>query len=219
MGRDNTAITLTFGSVGLSLDVDAYSWPKGRSPLDVERDRLPELTLDVSQAVVDAAFAAGCSWAPTQAEINSERERDARLAKIMADADAGLINLNPTAADLAEEADAKLVADNEGRDLAPNDGLFSVLIRSPPPSCAAQIAGRIRMLTAREKAARAASRARWAARRKFVQAKPEAVATTFDDRPGRTHDPGNWIAPERIAATLERIFIDPSKRLGHAAAP
>jgi hypothetical protein len=45
--------------------------------------------------------------------------------------------------------------------------------------------------------------------------KPEGDVPVQDDRPTRWKDPGTWISPERIDACLERIFVDPSKRLGH----
>src|SRR5882724_4405767 len=87
--RDGTRVTITYGSVDQTVDIDAWSWIKGRSPLDVERDSLAVLFTDIAQRAVDECFKVA-SWAPTAADLERERETAERIAKIQQEIAAGL---------------------------------------------------------------------------------------------------------------------------------
>lgn len=64
------------------LDVNAYIWPKGRSPLDIPRDQLAVLFPDIGQAVVDAANAGAKDAEVYDADRKREREFEARKPEI-----------------------------------------------------------------------------------------------------------------------------------------
>ena len=113
---------VTAASHGQTVDVDWFSWVKGRSPYEVERDRLAMLYSDTSEAVVAEAMRIA-THAPTAADIDREAAREARYAKIRADLAAGRIG-NPDADAAAE--DAELVAKNPT--LRSHDGVFGMLV-------------------------------------------------------------------------------------------
>jgi hypothetical protein len=124
-------ITLTIKSEGMSIDFGAYSWPKGRSPLEISRDSLPILTFDLSDIAVEAAFKIGCTWAPTEAELEREREREASDAQFRADVASGKIKLK-TEAEIAAEDEARsdeaTVAAWKDKDVVASDGNGAMLI-------------------------------------------------------------------------------------------
>jgi hypothetical protein len=118
--------TVTIASEGQTLDLNGYSWPKGRSPLEISRDSLPNLTSDVGEVVLKAAFESA-TWAPSAEEIQTEAEREERVAHFKADVASGKIRLNKTEAELLAEEDAKLV-EGASADLTPHDGIFAQLV-------------------------------------------------------------------------------------------
>jgi hypothetical protein len=80
---DSSRFTVAVKSLGETVDVSAYTWAKGRSPLEVARDALPVLTIDVSNAVVDTAHAFGTT--PWMIEYQRKNEEDnAQLRERMA---------------------------------------------------------------------------------------------------------------------------------------
>ncbi len=119
-------LSITCKSVGQTLDVSAYSWAKGRSPLEFERDRLPVLTSDTSALVVNAARdALGCvSWAA----LDTLRKNAAKEAEFSAKIASGW-RPKTTEETQAEEDDA-LVAQYEGQDVSPwNAGNIGMLVQ------------------------------------------------------------------------------------------
>jgi hypothetical protein len=102
-------------SEGATLDVDAYSWPKGRSPLDVPRDSLAMLFDDIAQAVVEEALKTAVT-APTAEDIERQRASEARLAKIRDEIAAGLHTPESIAAREDEELAASMPLDISWRD-------------------------------------------------------------------------------------------------------
>jgi hypothetical protein len=115
--RDGVRFAIAYGSVDRTLDVSAYSWPKGRSPLDVSRDALAVLFCDIGQAVVDEAYKSAAG-ALTEAELEREREREERIARLNAEVAAGMHT------DEARQAaeDERLVAAHP--DAVATDGLW-----------------------------------------------------------------------------------------------
>jgi hypothetical protein len=117
---------ITFGSVGHTLNVSEFNWGK-RSPLDVERDRLPALTHDVSQAVLAAGFKVA-TWSSLVASPDEQRRDATRLERFKADVAAGRIKITETETERAEREARELVAANDGRDLAASDGMYATLV-------------------------------------------------------------------------------------------
>jgi hypothetical protein len=123
---DGSPLTITIGCEGLGVGVSGYSWT--RSPLEIERDRLPVLTSDISQAIVDEAFKLDCTWIET---VKQDREVAARIEKFHADVAAGRVKVQ-TPEEIAEEhqarADAAMVEANLGRDIGWADGNAAQMI-------------------------------------------------------------------------------------------
>lgn len=87
---DGELFTITYGSIDQTVSVDAYSWPKGRSPLEVPRDSLAMLFDDIGKRVIAEALKSGASWAPSAAELERQRQEGERLARIREEIAAGL---------------------------------------------------------------------------------------------------------------------------------
>jgi len=126
--------TLTIKSENQTVDVSAYNWGK-RSPLDVERDRLPVLTSDLTKLVLDAAYKVART-APTEAELDSGRAFEARVAKYREDIAAGRIK-DPTPAELAEAADEALDRAHP-KDISWQDGILQGLVQQARARIAAR---------------------------------------------------------------------------------
>lgn len=108
-------VAITIGSEGQTVDVDAYSWLKGRSPADVSRDALPPLFADIGKAAVNAAYASGCAWV---SQVEQERAADARMADIKS----GKIKI-PTEEERQAAEDDALVAQYQGVEFGRFDDL------------------------------------------------------------------------------------------------
>jgi hypothetical protein len=121
-------ITVTCKSGGGALDPSAYTWQRGRSPLEIERDRLPLLCADTVEAVIAEAFKLGCTWAPTAEEIAAEAARQERYAKIAADIASGKLIPNPSPEQQLEIDDNALVAAHEGAEYHEYDGNMAVVV-------------------------------------------------------------------------------------------
>jgi hypothetical protein len=116
--RDGLRFTVTCASDGQALAVDAYTWPKGRSPLEIGSWTLPILTAEIGAAVVFEAFNLGATWSPV---IEQERKDAARLAQFRADVASGKVKILTDAEQEAAD-DEKLVAAHEGKDISYSDG-------------------------------------------------------------------------------------------------
>lgn len=114
---DGELVTITYGSVDQMLDVGAWSWVKGRSPLDVRRSDLAVLFADIYQRAVDAAFKLGCAHAPSAAQ-RAAAERVSKIKQGLADG-----TLKPT--DRQAEEDDHFLAQN--RDVGMGDALWPIL--------------------------------------------------------------------------------------------
>ncbi|MGO9994698.1 MAG: hypothetical protein ACLPTF_19575 [Steroidobacteraceae bacterium] len=123
---DGSPLTIIIGSEGQTVDIQDYKWT--RSPLEIERDRLPVLTSDISQAIVDEAFKLDCTWIET---VKQDREVAARVEKFRADVAAGRVKIQ-TPEEIAEAAqarsDASMVEANLGRDINWADGNGAQLV-------------------------------------------------------------------------------------------
>jgi hypothetical protein len=117
-------LTLTIKSEGMTLDAGSYSWGK-RSPLDTSRDSLPVLTHDLSELVINAAFAAGSTWASI---VEQDRANEQRLEQTRADIAAGRVKLHESDAERLEREDGETVAATAGREYVASDGIAAQLI-------------------------------------------------------------------------------------------
>ena len=116
-------VVITIKSEGMTVDTAAYTWPAGRSPLELQRDFLPILTSDVCDLVVKAAANAATLSDDTEQATRDEAFAE-RAAKYKADLAAGLIKIE-TPEEAAERADLEIVAAWEGREIAASDGLHA----------------------------------------------------------------------------------------------
>lgn len=116
-------LTIAIRSVGESLDVSAYSWPKGRDPLSIRRDSLPALTHDVGGLVMAAAMEF-CTWASI---VELDRQQAERVAKFKADLASGAVQILTDEERQAAE-DERIVRENAGREIFESDGLWTSLI-------------------------------------------------------------------------------------------
>lgn len=137
---DGSPLTITIRSEGQTVDTSKYSWaPRpvyrlqlgdaaANSPLEIERDRLPVLTSDISRAIVDEAFKLDYTWAE---QVKQDREVAARIEKFHADVAAGRVKVQ-TPEEIAEEhqarSDAAMVEANLGRDISWADGNGAQLV-------------------------------------------------------------------------------------------
>jgi hypothetical protein len=114
MNTNGSPLRLVFGCE--SLDPAAWSWAKGRSPADVPRDSLPNLTRDVSGDIAREALkhAGDAQAAREEAERNKAFEE--RRAKYLAD-----LARPKTADELQAEEDEKILAQYANEVLAWND--------------------------------------------------------------------------------------------------
>lgn len=115
--HDGELFAVTYGSVDQQVDVNAWSWHKGRSPFDVPHDSLAILFADIGQRCVDAAYKLGCANAPSAAE----REAAQRVAKIKQ----GLADGTIKPRNFQAEDDERLVAAH--RDIGPFDSMWTVI--------------------------------------------------------------------------------------------
>lgn len=112
--------TVTCAMVGQALDVAGYTWPKGRSPLEISRDALPILTSDIGAAVMAEAFKVA-TWA---SNWEQHQAAAARLDQLRADLASGKIKiLTDEERDAAK--DEELVARYEGVELSMHDGALA----------------------------------------------------------------------------------------------
>jgi hypothetical protein len=120
ISRGGELLTVTCASLGQTVDLDAYSWIKGRSPLDIRQSDLAVLFADIGQRCVDAAFKLGCADAPTAAE-RAAAERRAKIAQGLKDG-----SISPTKyQDEQDERDREFLRKNA--DVGPFDSLWSTL--------------------------------------------------------------------------------------------
>lgn len=135
---DSARFSLTVKSEGQTLDVSEWTWVKGRSPLEVSRDALPVLTVDVSTAVVEAAREIGT----TAFAIEYQRKSDEESEKLRARMVTGEIP-----ATLQKQADAEddaLVAQYEGQDVNTwNMGNAGMLVQQARARVAAREAAKV----------------------------------------------------------------------------
>lgn len=115
--RDGELFSITYGSVDQTVNVNAWSWMKGRSPFDVPHDSLAVLFKDIGQRCVDAAFNLGCAHAPTAAE----RDTAQRVANIKRGLEDGTFKPR----NLQAESDERLVAAH--RDIGPFDSMWTAI--------------------------------------------------------------------------------------------
>jgi hypothetical protein len=120
------ALTIT-ANVDQLVDVSGWVWGE-RSPLNTPREALGMLRNSHSSAVIDAAFKAGASWAPTAREIAEAAARDARLAEIKRKIASGELKLNLSAEQQQAIDDEALVTANVGKDIGKDDGVFARMI-------------------------------------------------------------------------------------------
>jgi hypothetical protein len=120
--RSGEQIAITIGAEGLTVEPDAFTWAKGRSPLDISRDSLPPMFSEFAELGQTVAAAAGALPAK---EIERELANEARVNQFKADVAAGRVKLK-TEAELAEDAqarsDAEIVAEWKGETVRPDDG-------------------------------------------------------------------------------------------------
>ena len=120
ISRGGELLTVTCASLGQTVDVDAYSWIKGRDPANVPRDNLAVLFADVGQRVVDAALKLGCADAPTAADL-AAAERVAKINRGLAD---GTIKLS-VRQDEQDALDRKFLRENQ--DVGPFDSAWTMV--------------------------------------------------------------------------------------------
>ena len=122
--RGGEELVITLASEGATVEPDAYTWIKGRSPLDISRDALPPLSQELGDIANDAAWTAG---ARSPEEFAREREAD----RYRADLASGKIKVR-TEAELAEHEqvrnDAAIVAANAGIEYIWTDGFAAQLV-------------------------------------------------------------------------------------------
>lgn len=107
-----------------SLDISAYTWAKGRSPLDVARGSLPRLCAETGVAVVKAAFECGATWShyvDTPEQVTAKEERLAKIRAEMAQRDAE----TPEEREIRED---QQLSERGSPDLVASDGIFAGLI-------------------------------------------------------------------------------------------
>ena len=102
--------TLSILSAGTSVDVAAYDWAK-RSPVEVDRDKLPTFTPDVAALVTEAAKARCTAWDL----VERAREDEANNAKY------ATMRI-PTAEEEREAEEERLVAAHQGEHISMFDG-------------------------------------------------------------------------------------------------
>ncbi len=107
-------LRLVFGCEGL--DPSSWSWAKGRSPADVPRDSLPNLTADVCQDVAREALKLGTDAQFAREEIERNKAFEERRAKYLVD-----LAQPKTAEQLQAEADDEITARYANEVLAWND--------------------------------------------------------------------------------------------------
>jgi hypothetical protein len=107
-------LRLAFG--GDALDPSAWTWPKGRSPADVPRDSLPNLTGDVCGDIRREALQLGTDAKAAREEAERNKAFEARRAKYIAD-----LAKPKSAEQLLFEEDEKILAQYAGETLAWND--------------------------------------------------------------------------------------------------
>ena len=118
--RSGELLTVTYGSVDHTVDVNAWSWVKGRSPFDVPHDSLAVLFKDIADRVLDEAFKLGCADAPTAAE-RAAAERRAKIAQGLKDG-----SISPTKyQEEQDERDREFL--RKHADVGPFDSLRSTL--------------------------------------------------------------------------------------------
>jgi hypothetical protein len=118
--RDGEELVISLASEGATVEVDAFTWTKGRSPLDISRDALPPLSQELADIANDAAWTAG---ARSPEMLARERESD----RYNADLASGKIKVR-TAEDQQARDDAELVASYEGVEVISTDGNAARLI-------------------------------------------------------------------------------------------
>lgn len=102
LNNNGAPLRLAFGIS--SLDPAAWSWPKGRSPADVSRDALPNVTGDVCMDIAREALALASDAKAAREEAERNREFEERRAKYLAD-----LAKPKTAAQLQAEEDDEIM--------------------------------------------------------------------------------------------------------------
>jgi hypothetical protein len=122
--RDGEDFVISLTSAGQTVEPGAFTWAKGRSPLDISRDALPTLLPEFAKIASEAAFVAGARSADVWI-----RERESE--RFSADVASGKIKVK-TEAEFAEDrqarSDAALVASYEGQELIWSDGYSAQLV-------------------------------------------------------------------------------------------
>jgi len=117
--------TITVKSEGATLDISDYSWAKERSPLAIERDRLPTLTDEVSKLVTESAT--GKLRCAPWALVEQFRRNDEHNAQLAARVASGELKI-PTAQEQEEAEQERLVEENKGRDVGLWDGNWAAML-------------------------------------------------------------------------------------------
>jgi len=118
--RSGENLAISMASEGATVDPDAFTWVKNRSPLDISRDALPPLSLEFSKIASEAAWNAG---ARSPDEIARERAAD----RYRADVASGKIKVR-TAEEQQAREDAAIVAANAGIEFIWTDGHAAQLV-------------------------------------------------------------------------------------------
>src|SRR5260221_4456545 len=117
--------TITVKSEGGTLDISDYSWVKERSPLAIERDRLPTLTDEVSKLVTESATGKlRCAPSALVKQWQRSYELNAQLAARVASGEFKI----PTAQEQEEAEQERLVDENKGRDVGIWDGNWAAML-------------------------------------------------------------------------------------------
>lgn len=114
LNSNHEPLRLAFGCDGL--DPSAWVWAKGRSPADVPRDSLPNLTFDLSQDVAVEALKHAREARYIRAEIERTKAFEERRAKYVAN-----LAKPKTAEQLQLEEDEKILEQYAGEVLAWDD--------------------------------------------------------------------------------------------------
>lgn len=85
ISRDGERFTIRVSGDDAVLDVNAWNWSKGKSPLEVSHGDLATIYADIVETVVAEAFRLGAQVAPSEDDIAAEQDRAARLARIKSD--------------------------------------------------------------------------------------------------------------------------------------
>jgi hypothetical protein len=114
MNSNGELLRLVFGCE--TLDPSTWTWAKGRSPDDVPRDSLPNLTFDVCQDIAREALAVASDARAAREEAERNKAFEERRAKYLAN-----LTKPKTAAQIQAEEDDEIITRYANEVLAWND--------------------------------------------------------------------------------------------------